>query len=161
MTVFVQAKVYRNRGSPPSSVLCCVLINTFSYLVKAEIDQKTFNTPAGAQLCFQARTLPDYGYHHPANRQFKTRKSPLVINTYFVGMRSVCRMAKDYPVDFQDLPQCTRTSPSQNDFPLDRLGEDNLLPDRRQRLERAVQGRMQGLRVVLDGVGDPRNRAAV
>jgi hypothetical protein len=43
----------------------------------------------------------------------------------------------------------------------DRLGEDNLLPERRQRLELAVQGRMQGLRVVLDGVGDPRNRAAV
>eukprot|EP00291_Cryptomonas_curvata_P026049 CAMPEP_0172167002 /NCGR_PEP_ID=MMETSP1050-20130122/9321_1 /TAXON_ID=233186 /ORGANISM="Cryptomonas curvata, Strain CCAP979/52" /LENGTH=70 /DNA_ID=CAMNT_0012837727 /DNA_START=299 /DNA_END=508 /DNA_ORIENTATION=+ len=70
-------------------------------------------------------------------------------------------MAEDYEVGFQDSPQqITATSPLQKDSPLNRLGEDNLLPDRRQRLERAVQGRMQGLRVVLDGVGDPRNRAA-
>ena len=42
-----------------------------------------------------------------------------------------------------------------------RVDEQNLLPQRRKRLEMAVSERMQGLRIILDGVGDPRNRAAV
>ena len=42
-----------------------------------------------------------------------------------------------------------------------RVDEGNLLPQRRMRLEQAASERMEGLRVVLDGVGDPRNRAAV
>jgi hypothetical protein len=65
-------------------------------------------------------------------------------------------MASDYAVGPNDSSQQISDTGQ-----LIRLGEDNLLPERRRRLERAVQGRMQGLRVVLDGVGDPRNRAAV
>jgi hypothetical protein len=42
-----------------------------------------------------------------------------------------------------------------------RVDLQNLLPERQKRLEKAVSGRMQGLRIILDGVGDPRNRAAV
>ncbi len=148
-----------------SSVIFCFVINIFSYFISAESDTHVVNNPTSVQLCFQAQTFLNHGYHHAANRQCKTRKLPFAINAHIGEISTVLRMASEDAVDFHDAPEhFTRASFSLGGSPpdlLDRLGEDNLLPDRRQRLERAVQGRMQGLRVVLDGVGDPRNRAAV